>query len=435
MAGPGRGTERKTVELDTQGRILASDAARAELADRAGRFALLPSSHDLIILARAKAQGGPAVSPRCVLAGDLSVFPIADFLAFIHTTRATGMLTVVAGGIERAIAFQDGEVRAATSQATAERIGEVALRMGFVTREQVEAVTPAANGLLFGEAMVAAGYLSADDLWKCFHEQVTSVFHAMLLAQEGIFYLTDRPELDLGSALSIGTQSLLMDGIRRIDELSLFTSRIPGTHALVRRREPKRPVRLEPLEEQLLELVDGRRRVFDVAQAARLSEFDAMKILFHLAEAGYVEAFTGAALAAPTPALAALTDLVRAANGALRAIAGTAALSNAQDGLAAATRAFLADPDSRFEPLFRRVDLGGDGALDEAALLGNLSILRDSALRRVEPTGDPARHLRDALRELLFFQLFHLSGQLPPEEDELLAADVRQRLEAAGGLG
>src|SRR5690242_10936298 len=113
MAGPGRATEkvRKTVELDTQGRILASDAARAELADRAGRFALLPSSHDLIILARAKAQGGPAVSPRCVLAGDLSVFPIADFLAFIHTTRATGMLTVVAGGVERAIAFQDGEVR------------------------------------------------------------------------------------------------------------------------------------------------------------------------------------------------------------------------------------------------------------------------------------------------------------------------------------
>jgi hypothetical protein len=436
MAGPGRRTEqppKRSIDIDTQGRIAVSDAARSALADRAGHFALLPSSHDLIVLARAGATGGPAVSPRCVLAGDLSVFPIADFLAFIHTTRASGMLTVVAGGVERAIAFQDGEVRAATSQAPAERVGEVALRMGYLKREQLDAVD--ARGMRFGDALVAAGLLAPEDLWKCFHEQVTTVFHAILLAQEGIFYLTDTPELDLGASLSIGTQSLLMDGIRRIDELSLFASKIPGAHAFVRRRDPRRAVRLEPLEEQLLELVDGRRRVFDIAHAARLSEFDAMKILYHLAEAGYVEAFAGPALGAPPPAVAALVELARAANGALRAIASAAAVHDALDGLRAATRAFLADPASRFEPLFRRVDLAEDGALDEPILLGNLSLLRDSALRKVEPTGDLSRYLRDALREAVFFQLFHLSERLPAEEDELLAADVRQRLEAAGGLG
>jgi hypothetical protein len=434
MAGPGRATEkaRSTIELDTQGRILASDAARAELADRAGSFALLPSSGDLIVLARAKANGGPAASPRCVFAGDLSVFPIADFLAFIHTTRVTGTLTVVAGGIERAIVFQHGEVRAASSQARAEQIGEVALRSRLVTREQLDAMIPDADGMRFGGAMVSAGILSADDLSTCFHEQVTNVFHELLLAREGVFTLDDRAGPDVASPLSIETQSLLFNGIRRIDELSLFTSRIPGTHAIVCRREPNGSVHLEPLEEQLLQLVDGRRRVLDVAQAACLSELDAMKILFRLSELGYVDASTEAAPSAASPALSAATDLVRTANGVLRAITGTAALSGAQEGLAEATRTFLADPESRFEPLFRGVELRDDGALDEATLLGNLSLLRDSGLRA--STAEPARLLRDGLREALFFQLFHLSERLPADEDERLAADVRQRLAVAGGL-
>jgi hypothetical protein len=129
---------RLSFDLDAHGRLAPqSDEARRALADRAGRFLLLPSAGDLLVARRTPAIGGPVARPRCILAGDLTGFPIADFLAFVHQSRLSGVLTVAAEGAERSIAFQDGEVRSAQSTAAGERIGEVAVRLGFATEAQV----------------------------------------------------------------------------------------------------------------------------------------------------------------------------------------------------------------------------------------------------------------------------------------------------------
>src|SRR5512138_505077 len=110
------------LDIDAHGRLVPqSDEARRALADRAGRFQLLPSAADLLVARRTPAIGGPAPRPRCLLAGDLAGFPIADFIAFVHQSRLSGVLTVVSEGVERSIAFQDGEVRSAQSSAPGER--------------------------------------------------------------------------------------------------------------------------------------------------------------------------------------------------------------------------------------------------------------------------------------------------------------------------
>ena len=81
-------------DLDAHGRLAPrTDEARRALADRAGRFVLLPSASDLLVARRTPAIGGAAPRPRCILAGDLAGFPIADFLAFVHQSRLTGVLT------------------------------------------------------------------------------------------------------------------------------------------------------------------------------------------------------------------------------------------------------------------------------------------------------------------------------------------------------
>ena len=112
-------------DLDAHGRLVPrSDEARRALADRAGRFLLLPSAADLVVARRTPAIGGAAPArPRCILAGDLAGFPIAYFIAFVHQSRLSGVLTVASEGTERSIAFQDGEVRSAHSSVPGERIG------------------------------------------------------------------------------------------------------------------------------------------------------------------------------------------------------------------------------------------------------------------------------------------------------------------------
>jgi len=102
------------LDIDPHGRVIpGGDEARRALADRAGRFALLPAAPDLLVARRAPAAGGHAARPRVTLCGDLAGFPIADFIAFIHQSRLSGVLTVASAGAERSVAFKDGEVRSA----------------------------------------------------------------------------------------------------------------------------------------------------------------------------------------------------------------------------------------------------------------------------------------------------------------------------------
>lgn len=423
-------------DIDPHGRLApGGDETRRSLADRAGRFLLLPSVPDLLLARRTPAAGGAVSGARCLLAGDLCAFPMADFLGFLHGCRLSGTLTVSSGGFDRGVTFKEGEVRGVVSEAPGERTGEVALRLGFIDPAQLQAATAASAGRQFGKVLVEMGFIAPADLWKVFHEQIGGVFHAILASREGVFALVDQGELDpAGMPLAVNTQQLLMDGIRRLDEMELFRSRIPGPGAFLRRRQPRRKVELEPLEERLLGLVDGRRRLADIAREAHLSEFDATRVLFHLAEAGYLEASAG-----PEPQAAAdpgqrLHQVAAGMNAIYREVALQVAAARALEPFAAAVRGFLADPGSRHAPLWKGLAMAPDGTLDAAALAANAEALRGPALQRLEPSGDPARFLLEGMRELLFFLLFQAGERLDRDADEALSAEVKRRLEALGGV-
>jgi hypothetical protein len=419
------------IDIDAHGRLVPqSDEVRRALADRAGRFVLLPAAPDLLVARRTPAAPGATPRPRCILAGDLSGFPIADFIAFVHQSRLSGVLTVAADGVERSITFQDGEVRSAQSTSPGERIGEVAVRLGYATEAQVAQAT--SGGRPLGKALSEAGVLGANELWKCLHEQVTAVFHAILLSPAGTFFLLDEePGERFGAPLAVNTQSLLMDGIRRIDELSLFKARIPGPQAFLRLKKPPRPVSLRPTEVALLELVDGRRTVAQIATAAHLSEFDATKILYHLAEAGYVEALADAvATAVPAERVPAILSGM---NGLLRGVT-SAIPPGARATFLDTGKAFLAEGGGTFAPLLAGLVPGADGGLDEAAIASRLSAMDRAALARVDASASPNRAAFEALREVLFFWLFLAGERVGRDVDESLGRAVKAKLAQLEGL-
>jgi hypothetical protein len=420
------------IDIDAHGRVVPhDDRARRALADRAGRFTILPTVSDLLVARRTPAAGGAAPRPCCSLAGDLAAFPIADLVAFIHQSRLSGLLTVSTPGAERALAFKDGEVRGARSGAPGEHIGEVALRLGYVDAQQLAAAVTAPAPI--GKALVELGFVSRADLWKCIHEQVATVFHAVLLSREGVFAMVEGPAVEPGAPLSVSTQSLLMDGIRRIDEMALFRARVPGPHAYLRRRQPSAAVALDQHEEELLALVDGRRRVEDVAKLLHLDEFETTRIVYHLAEAGYVQAVSDP-MAAPDRSAGRTETIASGINGILRLVVAEVAAVNDLDAFTRGVRAFMSDRDSRYAPLWQHVVPARDGSLDVALLLGNLGAVPPGALAALEPSGDAARYLFDGLRELMLFFLFQAGEALPRGTGDRLDLEVKRRFEALGDL-
>ena len=215
---------RRFLLIDAHGRVATrADDVRRELADRAGTFELLPSAPDLLLAVRVPAFGGPTPAPGATLAGDLAAFPLADFLGFVHQARMGGTLTVLAGGGSRSVSFREGRVCGSSSEVRGERASEVATRMGFP-----------------GE-----GTLPVNERWRVAREQVTAIFHAVLTARDGVFYLVQGEDEPAAPALSLDTQAVLMDAVRRIDEMEHFRGRIPGGEVFLRRREPREAVALE----------------------------------------------------------------------------------------------------------------------------------------------------------------------------------------------
>jgi hypothetical protein len=413
------------IRLDRQGAVIPEDqAARAHLARHAGRFYLAPTAPDLLLGVRAPCAGGPAPSPRVVLTGDLSGVPLADLVAFLNQSRISGILRVVSPGGERAIVFKSGEVRGAASDDPADRLGEIAVRLGLVERahlQQVLATNAPANRI--GRLLVEAGFLKPHDLWKCLQHQVSEIFHSILLSREGVFMLVDQ-QVDERGTLSINTQGLLMDAIRRIDEMKEFRKRLPSSRAFVVRKKPAGPG-LSALERALYDLCTGERTVAEIAQLARLSEFDATKVLHHLTETGHLVASptpqTGP-VAAPEPSP---EEVSRVFNFIFREILGEVSRLGMATEFVAAANGALAGQAAK-TPVLSGLSFQPDGMLPETLLLRNAAALG-------QPKAEAAKTLHEGLSELMFFLLFETGELLDPQADEDLSRRVKELLATIEG--
>jgi hypothetical protein len=409
------------IRVESGGRIVPDAQAAGELDARSGSFLLLPTNPDLLAALRLPPEGGRGKGPRVVLLGDASGFPLSDLIAFLSQSRWTGNLRLHAPGGERSVILKD-----------ADRLSEVLVRLGHAARADVDDALRDNPPSRVGRALVDRGLLQPHDLWACVTHQVSEIFHAIVLARECAFTLVDQePDERTGPTVQLSTQSLLMDAIRKIDELQHFRQRIPHGRVYATKRRPS-DGKLHPDEDRLLALATGQRTVLELAQAAKLSEFDATKILFRLLEGGYASVSELKHGEVAAPAKGRIASRGAEAEPALRVVAtfeeifsevlrDVASQGRARDFLAAANAA-LESHSLSDSPVLRGLRLGGDGRFDSRKLL--------DAYAKARPAlgSEPVASLRQALSDVMFFLLFQAGELLESRADEDLARRVKDLL-------
>jgi hypothetical protein len=420
------------IRVESGGHVTPDGEASGELDARRGSFVLLPTSPDLLAALRQPPEGGRSKSPRVVLVGDASGFPLSDLIAFLGQSRWTGTLRLHAAGGERSVVLKDGEVHGASSEDPADRLSEVLVRIGHASRHDVEDALRDNPPSRVGRALVDRGLLQPHDLWACVTQQVSDIFHAIVLARDGAFTLVDQePDEKTGPAVQLSTQSLLMDAIRKIDELQHFRQRIPHGRVYVAKKRPS-DGKLQPDEDRLLALANGQRTVLELAQGSKLSEFDATKIIFRLLEGGYatVSELKHGEVAAPTRGRAASRGAE--SEPAVRVVAtfdeifGEIAREVGSKGMARefleAANAALASRSLSESPVLVGLTLGADGRFDARKML--------DAYTRARPSlgSEPVASLRQALSDVMFFLLFQAGELLESRADEDLARRVKDLL-------
>ncbi len=276
-----------------------SPAAPAPSVERGGAsFAVLDSVPDLLI---ALQEGAPGLladvrslgTAGVVLAGDLATFPPADLLNFLHNGRRDGVLLARSGGTERAVALIEGNVAWACSASPAERLGEVACRMGLADRARVHDLLKtqreAAAVRRIGQLLVQSGSMTEEDLPRAMRHQVIEIFLGLLVAQSGAFlFLRGCDRARLPNDFALDTEALLLDGLRRLDEMELFRGRVSGVQ--VRPRRTGKPALEElPADAQIvLGMSEGALTLGQIAAASALGEFETTRVVYRLAVAGLV---------------------------------------------------------------------------------------------------------------------------------------------------
>ncbi|WP_342375142.1 DUF4388 domain-containing protein [Myxococcus stipitatus] len=422
------------------------------LTGRSGTYALMPTSPDLLVFSRGPCEGGTIAAPRVVLSGDAAGFPLSDLMAFLSQSRWSGIIRVHSPAGERSVTFRDGEVRGASSDDPSDRLGEVLVRLGYVDRAQVEAALRGQPPSKVGRALVEKGLLKSHDLFKCVTHQVSEIFHAIVLCREGSFFLIDQPVDDKAShSIQLSTQSLLMDSIRKIDEMAHFRKRIPHGRLYVARKRAS-DGKLEEDEDRVLGLLDGRRTILELGHAARLSEFDITKVVYRLLEGGFAsvtdkpllvpagpvptpvgltaaqphEAEPGRAVAGGVPALDP-RPVARVFNFIFREIRDEVAKQGMDREFIAAANAALAGQGLSSSPVLEGLAFQADGSLAEAKLMEAFE------QHRAQLGSEPMASFKQALSDVMFFLLFQAGELLESRADEDLARRVKELLATLEG--
>jgi hypothetical protein len=251
--------------------------------------------------------------------GPLRELGIHDVFQLLDLSRKTGVLAVTSElrDNEGTVHFQNGKVVAAAIKSNPHRIGDLLMRAGRVTASQVAeasaAQTERGDTRRLGEILLDMGAITQKELERQIRIQIEAVVFELLSWREGFFRFEEGP-MQAKPLVQIGTEALLMEGARRIDEWSRISDRVPSLLAIPRltsmQDDSHAPMLdLLPSEWEVLTMIDGVIDLRAIASRLARTEFDTAKVVYGLVSTGVVELQVPASVAervaarAPTPAL------------------------------------------------------------------------------------------------------------------------------------
>jgi hypothetical protein len=405
------------LRIDGQGEIVPlGEKARAAIQAWRGLWRIAPSHGDVLLLER---HNPTAREDRVVLVGTLQGMEILDIINHISNAQKSGAMTAVSGRSRKALLFEKGSLVSAVSNSDEDSLGEILFRFGKVTRDQLHAAGGEVSGpRRLGKVLVERGIINSHELWTYIRRQVEEIFYSVLHLSEGVFYFSvpGKPE-SFPARVPMSSNALLMEGVRRMDELKHFRELIPTPEILIEGKwPPAQSVHLDPRDEALLKLTQKPITVAELARISRYGEFETTKAVFHLLKSGLVRRVEGTIETEPTAAGDGRVEaLIDTFNQIFREIFACIERNGGSTELQSGIAAFLSS--NAYAPLFAEVPFQSTGELSKRALLENLT------KAGVE---NPADYLYAGLNELLFFEIFAAREILGHEEEQALMSRVNQ---------
>ena len=236
--------------------------------------------------------------------GPLRELGIHDVFQLLDLSRKTGVLRVASElrDDEGVVYFDSGRVVHAQVRSKAVPLELMLLQSGKISKDDLEsAKADRTNGNADKEIvdlLVRRGAVTSKELERQLRMQIESVVFELMSWREGFFSFEERSATDLPQArdprIRVSTESLLMEGARRIDEWSRIADKVPSLAVVpvlapVRDDGQASQLDLLPPEWEVLSMIDGTRDLRAIAGSLGRAEFDIARVVYGLVTTGVVE--------------------------------------------------------------------------------------------------------------------------------------------------
>lgn len=234
--------------------------------------------------------------------GRLRHILLIDVLQLLSLSGQTGTLELRQGWNTRNVLFQEGRLTHISQGTRPLSIGELLLKSGQLTIQQVEFLSQRARqmGQSFTRLLIDSRMVTQEDVRACVDQQIEEAIYSLFLWRdcEFRFYWGEAESVDMENTLpvDISSERLIMEGARRVDEWSTISPIIPSLRMIF---YPATQLDLLPVEQieglsqrdqRVLAQIDGRSDVIAIAGRAGMTRFEAVRGLASLANAGLIRA-------------------------------------------------------------------------------------------------------------------------------------------------
>jgi hypothetical protein len=202
--------------------------------------------------------------PASLVNGRLEGLSVPDLLWNLCRSRSTGVLHVTSRGITKKVYIDEGRIVFAGSGDPDDRLGDLLLREGLISLDQLEAaIARLSGGKRLGTLLVDGGHLSPENLVRAVLNQVRGIVLALFPMDEGEYAFAEGP-LPTEEVITLGmrTAEILLQGIRQIRSFSRIRKSVGP---------PSSRFRLDPSWHEVLDgldIRDGERMLLQRLDAA-----------------------------------------------------------------------------------------------------------------------------------------------------------------------
>jgi tetratricopeptide (TPR) repeat protein len=226
--------------------------------------------------------------------GSLKEASLPDVIQLLFLGRRTGCLALADQHNFGTIYLDEGQIVYASIVNRRDRLGDILLRKGRITAEQLENAIAAQDDdrqHKLGEILVGMGTLSRTELEDYMRLQIEEAVYYLFTWTSGTFNFEAgvRPERE-DFLVRISPEALLLEGARRVDEWSLIEKKIPSFDLIFsvdQQHISQSAPTLSAEQQRLLPLIDGTRDVRQLIDESGMVEFEIGKALFGLITAGF----------------------------------------------------------------------------------------------------------------------------------------------------